>query len=590
MRDSKSDRNFWADAICMDQDNKAEKSQQLPLMSRIYSEAKSVNVWLGEADLGDQGTSEAFTLMRKVREWRNYKTIVEKETTCDQWVAFTRLMDRAWFDRRWVVQEIVLAGHAELRCGSETIDWMHFAQAVAFFEYVKQPVEIKFRQDKQYDNHPDMFGEVRQYSASQLVRATVDVVTRGDDDRVIQRKESLESLISLLTPFETGKREDIIYAILSLARDVVATSADVSLKTNITLADVGDELLEGRNSEQQQQVVRALNQIVRNVKMDQFPVNYTKQFDEICEDLYRFTTVHSRSLDLICRPWCPPLSPEDQDKLQSYILPTWVRSLRERPYSKGRDGKMKRVNADTLVGLPGKSPYQASGTLREIGTSWSFERDHGILTLSSKGFQLDVIGRVEDTAHGGLIPDSWLEYTKRGHNTNSGKASGVSPQFWKTMVAGKGPNGDNTPVLYELLCNEIFDTSDAINLESLRKDSTNELLRDFIDRVSSVVWGRRLARTEKHRRLSLLPRAAEPGDVICILYGCSVPVVLRKTTRQTLNREMVWQLIGECFVYEMMSGEALVTRRQESDKEGRTHPGAQDSDSFYKNWRVFKIQ
>lgn len=40
---------LWADAICIDQDNNTEKSRQIPLMHRIYSQAKFVLISLGDA-------------------------------------------------------------------------------------------------------------------------------------------------------------------------------------------------------------------------------------------------------------------------------------------------------------------------------------------------------------------------------------------------------------------------------------------------------------------------------------------------------------------------------------------------------------
>lgn len=41
-------------------------------------------------------------------------------------------------------------------------------------------------------------------------------------------------------------------------------------------------------------------------------------------------------------------------------------------------------------------------------------------------------------------------------------------------------------------------------------------------------------------------------DVICILYGCSVPVVLRPK-----NGSEEFEFLGESFIHEMMDGEAV---------------------------------
>jgi hypothetical protein len=46
--------------------------------------------------------------------------------------------------------------------------------------------------------------------------------------------------------------------------------------------------------------------------------------------------------------------------------------------------------------------------------------------------------------------------------------------------------------------------------------------------------------------------------VICIIFGCSVPVVLRKTS-ETLgpDKRYICRFIGECYVHGMMDGGAI---------------------------------
>jgi hypothetical protein len=50
LRDRFVDRTVWVDAICIDQTNTAEKSQQVQSMAKIYTKASHVIVWLGEAE------------------------------------------------------------------------------------------------------------------------------------------------------------------------------------------------------------------------------------------------------------------------------------------------------------------------------------------------------------------------------------------------------------------------------------------------------------------------------------------------------------------------------------------------------------
>jgi Heterokaryon incompatibility protein (HET) len=581
LRNSSDDRCFWADAICMDQNNNEEKSQQLPLMSRIYSEAKNVCVWLGNEK---PETAKAFKLMEEIRKWRQFSKVVEDITTCDQWEAFVKLISASWFRRRWVVQEIVLAGKAHLRCGPYCIEWTEFAQAVALFETMERRVKLKFRKADEYDNQPDMFGHFREYGACWLVKVTSDVVSRRDDGRVEKKTESLETLISSLTPFETGEPKDIVYSILSLAKDITLTSTNVKLDAKVDRSKL-EVIFKDMNIKEQQKkdrLTEVLGRLARLIAVDRFPVDYNKRLDEICEDLYRFTTTQSRSLDLICRPWCP--------EMKDILLPTWVRTLKYRPYILNTEGDAVRVNADTLVGLPGHSPYKASGSL--FG-NWKFERDDqdpgnqdpGTLVLSAVGFQLDIVSDVEDAARGGVIPSSWLDPKYK-----DGTANKISEPFWRTMVAGKGPDGKNASTSYSLFCQEMFQTQHDINLVEEKQKSSNQVLIEFINRVLSVIYGRKLARTQKHRRLALLPPTTKDGDVICILYGCSVPVVLRNTgekTKGSISGETntpggrnIWELVGESYMYGMMFGDALVARRE----------GFAREQDFYRDRKEFVIR
>lgn len=43
----------------------------------------------------------------------------------------------------------------------------------------------------------------------------------------------------------------------------------------------------------------------------------------------------------------------------------------------------------------------------------------------------------------------------------------------------------------------------------------------------------------------------KPGDAVCILIGCTVPVVLRKVHSAS------WALIGECYIEGFMEGEFM---------------------------------
>jgi hypothetical protein len=80
--------------------------------------------------------------------------------------------------------------------------------------------------------------------------------------------------------------------------------------------------------------------------------------------------------------------------------------------------------------------------------------------------------------------------------------------------------------------------------------------------VHSVVWNRRLIEVEATHSsrgpwIGLAPRNCEVGDLICILFGCSVPVVLKETKALYMTANSVCKIVGEAYIYGMMDGEAV---------------------------------
>jgi hypothetical protein len=59
--DSNRPRDFWIDAICVDQSNLVERNEQVQLMAKLYQEAIQVVIWLGEEE---EDTKLAFRMIK----------------------------------------------------------------------------------------------------------------------------------------------------------------------------------------------------------------------------------------------------------------------------------------------------------------------------------------------------------------------------------------------------------------------------------------------------------------------------------------------------------------------------------------------
>lgn len=94
LRDRFLSRVLWVDAICINQDDKEERGQQVRSMAEIYCKASRVIVWLGKAETDNDDTLAAIALAgQKSTEPVSDKTSQE---------AVLALLKRPWFRRIWV--------------------------------------------------------------------------------------------------------------------------------------------------------------------------------------------------------------------------------------------------------------------------------------------------------------------------------------------------------------------------------------------------------------------------------------------------------------------------------------------------------
>jgi hypothetical protein len=186
-------------------------------------------------------------------------------------------------------------------------------------------------------------------------------------------------------------------------------------------------------------------------------------------------------------------------------------------------------------------------------------------TLHIKGFKLDTITSISGRVLNGVIPREAFEFGGWPKKSKDSKyPDDVPERLWRTLVADRGPDGTNAPTWYRRACRECLNhtnTNGDLNtnvFKDLALDDTPRTMNLFLERVRGVVWCRKFFLTngsEKEDRghYGLAPSGAQENDVVCIFFGCSVPVVLRESKK----KPGLYQFIGECYVHGMMDGESL---------------------------------
>ena len=213
-----------------------------------------------------------------------------------------------------------------------------------------------------------------------------------------------------------------------------------------------------------------------------------------------------------------------------------------------------RAHADPLVGSPVLARRNYDASKPETQVIWKFPDKGGSYILAVDGFIVDTVEEVYHHAMSGNIPYSWL-------NAGGWKNKDQEPPeaLWRTLVGDRASSGlsppDHWPLALSTALNQTVRKSSIDTSQLVGNQNTATSVREFLRRVQEVTWGRALIKTI-HEHLGLAHETVQKGDSICILYGCSVPVILRSISASEADQNAGYRFIGECYVHDMMEGEA----------------------------------
>jgi len=116
---------IWVDALCINQSNDGEKSQQIMLMPQIYTNAYCVIMWLGKEE---RNTEIGFKMIRDAPSDSMVELVRNGIENPDQWESLQRLLARPYWSRVWIIQEVLLSRDSGiLCCGPFRMPWGRFA-------------------------------------------------------------------------------------------------------------------------------------------------------------------------------------------------------------------------------------------------------------------------------------------------------------------------------------------------------------------------------------------------------------------------------------------------------------------------------
>lgn len=401
LRHGDGDRILWIDAMCIDQENHEERNHQVQMMTRIYTGAEQACIWLGE---DNDDSTKAIHFIREIMRLENFDSISEKKENASKWQSLLILMQRPWFSRRWVVQEIALAKAATIYCGNDQIPWDNFAVAVELFvevETATHRLSEVMRKDEKFGHVPQWFEHVSELGASVLVQATGKVFRRDGThrsnsteanefnthgrSRILKPKSSkrtngalvkassserpnwtpqrpllsLEYLVSSLTVFEASQPRDAVYSLLAISRD---TAPLAELQT--ISADGSEEAI-------------IMSTVSSFLERKPFKVDYSRPYSDVCKDFISSCIEKSgrsdptKALDILCRPWAPDAHGTPGSVVHKKPIPYKFLSQREPLWTpKNTRGNFRIEASYDLVDVA----MQINNPKERIGAPTSYQR------------------------------------------------------------------------------------------------------------------------------------------------------------------------------------------------------------------------
>jgi hypothetical protein len=499
---------------------------QIAMMGQVYNRAINVRIWLGgKSDQSDVSMDYVLEIQKE----KTWGRMIQSEDFTQQintkWPAIVELMRSRWFSRRWVLQEIALARKASVYCGDKKVTWTDFSSAIGIFMDKARPEKLDhyisrsgalastrgFASPEPVEEHsnktrltPEGLRTLKGSGANALVAAYAGIVDLDAKGMILRCKKTLDELISTLTPFDCGDPRDIIYAVLSIA------------------------------DQNPQEILRP---------------NTNKSLLQVYTEFIQYCVEHLRSLDMICRFWAPKntfiikeVSKKDKRRFQSR-LPSWIKCLEQSTYGTPDRIFVGQKEASSLVGPPSR-PFYTSSSKREPNVIFGKKTssDTAVVlheefdgTASVRGICLGVIKELSARMLPGILQREALEIAGWRYSgiDQDLHIDNVPPELWHTLIAGKAKSGDDPPPSYQTYCLRMLQQEDVhgdIHLDKIiPKWDAEDSNSHFLHRVRDVCFNRKVFRAQGvgEELVGLCQKQSREDDIIAILYGCSVPVVLR---------------------------------------------------------------
>jgi hypothetical protein len=512
-------RLLWADGICIDQADHNEKNHQVSLMGEVYSLGKRTLVWLGNCD----ETHKVEEVVGFLQDFDQYaESIISSTEEMSAWTAIqalnnapdlphdhlllrsTKIWDhleaffhRAWFERLWVLQEVGLSNEVLAQCGKYKLDFSNVVLFAVTFSHMATFSHHSFSHNSglhkltmAFTSIWSTFGAKRKQSwiqAKNFMRHIFEMNSHPGKDK----EDIILALLYTGRLFQASEPKDRIYAFLSHT-----LLKDLSIQPNYS-----STLVEA--------YVNCFERIVRS----------TSSLNVLC-----YTQNLGRDWD---------------------VMPSWVPQWYNPQH------------------FPDSIPpyiFIGSGSLSHFNAS----------NFAISGQQLHVEGLIVDivkTTTKLMGPKDWEAKSSLSQRTNIMQqcwqffTQVQNPQYFNqlprewllawTLVSGRYTNVQWLLEDFVAYCRDFCEPvySELTNDARLKTKGTGRSAR-FLAFLTTRTTNRTFFLTD-NGRCGMADGIAEAGDIVALVFGCNLPLILRK------HGDLLYQLVGVSYVEDILLGSAI---------------------------------
>ncbi|WJG35273.1 uncharacterized protein FOBCDRAFT_239639 [Fusarium oxysporum Fo47] len=537
LRNEHTERPLWIDAICINRKDPEERQSQVKLMKDIYTKSQRVVIWLGP-DLASDGINHLFKLIptteylalphiSKTGGWYQVEDKASSEAPAKYDFVVpdpakegaVALLKRPWWSRVWTVQEMALAPSAIIMCGDLAAPIMMYAISNAF----------------NTGDGKDVFNLEDSMLADNDGKLAVAILRLR---RSFGKKKELAALLHLLRWLRAKDPRDKVYGSLGIATSTYGIEPDYTISIVECYTRAAFKIISGSCS---LEIFSALG------RPSCIPPT--------------LTSLPSIKNPIIRENQRAPKLFEMRDAFPEEKASKSNRTFTGRLLNDGKTLILKGVIVDELNNVGDKLIYPYEGPRIQsddvvMSSIRNFKRNARIAEAIGgtiaviQGWQ-DLAFKTENlyTMPGETRKDALLTTIIRNRILLSANRRHVLDCF-EQSIAGFDMTMTGT-VINQLHLSHVVPKLYR-QLLGYKKVSNMEMSDIFTmgKSLTDVQWAfdQRMATTSSGY-LCLVPWPTRSGDRIALLQGGKTPYVLRKAGEK-------WKILGDSYVYGIMSGEA----------------------------------